>query len=54
VIAVEFRVAGESQSLSSVRELAKLIREWPVFRLVDTWDSTGVAPWVRKGVTEAG
>ena len=36
----------ESQSFSSAKELAKLISEWPVSRLVDTWNSfAGVAPF---------
>jgi hypothetical protein len=36
----------ESQSFSSAKELAKLAREWPVSRLVDTWNSfAGVAPF---------
>jgi len=36
----------ESQSFSSAKELAKLTAEWPVSRLVDTWNSfAGVAPF---------
>ena len=31
--------ADESQSFSSAKELAKLTAEWPVSRLVDTWNS---------------
>src|SRR5271156_5140576 len=38
--------ADESQSFSSAKELAKLTTEWPVSRLVDTWNSfAGVAPF---------
>jgi hypothetical protein len=38
--------ADESQSFSSAKELAKLTAEWPVSRLVDTWNSfAGVAPF---------
>jgi len=38
--------ADESQSFSTARELAKLAAEWPVSRLVDTWNSfAGVAPF---------
>src|SRR5438067_11486088 len=36
----------ESQSFSSPKELAKLTAEWPISRLVDTWNSfAGVAPF---------
>jgi hypothetical protein len=31
--------ADESQSFSSAKELAKLTAEWPISRLVDTWNS---------------
>jgi hypothetical protein len=34
--------ADESQSFSSAKELAKLTAEWPVSRLVDTWNSLRV------------
>jgi hypothetical protein len=38
--------ADESQSFSSTKELAKLTAEWPVSRLVDTWNSfASVAPF---------
>ncbi len=38
--------AGESQSFSTAKELAKLTAEWPASRLVDTWNSfAGVAPF---------
>src|SRR5271163_164146 len=38
--------ADESQSFSTAKELAKLTAEWPVSRLVDTWNSfAGVAPF---------
>jgi len=38
--------AGESQSFSNARELAKLTAEWPASRLIDTWNSfAGVAPF---------
>jgi hypothetical protein len=38
--------ADESQSFSSAKELAKLMAEWPVSRLVETWNSfAGVAPF---------
>ena len=38
--------AGESQSFSNAKELAKLTAEWPASRLVDTWNSfAGVAPF---------
>ena len=38
--------ADESQSFSTTRELAKLTAEWPVSRLVETWNSfAGVAPF---------
>ena len=38
--------ADESQAFSSAKELAKLTAEWPVSRLIDTWDSfAGVAPF---------
>jgi hypothetical protein len=34
----------QSQSFSTAKELAKLTAEWPVSRLVDTWNSfAGVA-----------
>ena len=37
--------ADESQSFSTAKELAKLTADWPVSRLVDTWNSfAGVAP----------
>jgi hypothetical protein len=40
------RRAEESQSFPSAKELAKLSAEWPVSRLVDTWNSfAGVAPF---------
>ena len=36
----------ESQSFSSAKELAKLTADWPVSRLVDTWNSfAGVTPF---------
>jgi uncharacterized protein DUF3489 len=36
----------ESQSFSNAKELAKLTAEWPVSRLVETWNSfAGVAPF---------
>jgi hypothetical protein len=36
----------KSQSFSTAKELAKLTAEWPVSRLVDTWNSfAGVAPF---------
>jgi len=36
----------ESQSFSSAKELGKLSAEWPVSRLVDTWNTfVGVAPF---------
>jgi Protein of unknown function (DUF3489) len=43
----DFPVGGdESQSFSTAKELAKLTAEWPVSRLVDTWNSfAGVAPF---------
>jgi hypothetical protein len=38
--------ADESQSFSTAKELAKLTAEWPMSRLVDTWNSfAGVAPF---------
>jgi Protein of unknown function (DUF3489) len=38
--------AGESQSFSTAKELAKLTAEWPASRLLDTWNSfAGVAPF---------
>jgi hypothetical protein len=38
--------ADQSQSFSTAKELAKLTAEWPVSRLVDTWNSfAGVAPF---------
>src|SRR5690242_19586261 len=38
--------ADESQSFSNEKELAKLTAEWPVSRLLDTWNSfAGVAPF---------
>jgi hypothetical protein len=38
--------ADGSQSFSSVKDLAKLTAEWPVSRLLDTWNSfAGVAPF---------
>jgi hypothetical protein len=38
--------ADESQSFSTAKELAKLTGEWPVSRMVDTWNSfAGVAPF---------
>jgi hypothetical protein len=38
--------ADASQSFSSSKELAKLTAEWPVSRLVDTWNSfAGLAPF---------
>ena len=38
--------AGETQSFSNAKELAKLTAEWPASRLVDTWNSfAGVAPF---------
>lgn len=38
--------ADELQSFSTAKELAKLTSEWPVSRLVDTWNSfAGVAPF---------
>jgi len=38
--------ADQSQSFSTAKELAKLTAEWPVCRLVDTWNSfAGVAPF---------
>jgi hypothetical protein len=36
----------ESQSFSTAKELAKLTAEWPLSRLVETWNSfAGVAPF---------
>jgi hypothetical protein len=36
----------ESQSFSTAKELAKLTAEWPMSRLIDTWNSfAGVAPF---------
>ena len=38
--------ADQSQSFSTAKELAKLTAEWPVSRLVDTWNSfAGVSPF---------
>src|ERR1700691_897229 len=38
--------ADESQSFSTAKELAKLTAEWPMSRLVETWNSfAGVAPF---------
>ena len=38
--------ADESQSFSTMKELAKLTADWPASRLVDTWNSfAGVAPF---------
>ena len=38
--------ADESQSFTNQKELAKLTAEWPISRLVDTWNSfAGVAPF---------
>ena len=38
--------ADESQSFSTPKELGKLTAEWPVSRLVETWNSfAGVAPF---------
>jgi hypothetical protein len=38
--------ADQSQSFSNAKELAKLTAEWPVTRLVETWNSfAGVAPF---------
>jgi hypothetical protein len=38
--------ADQSQSFSTAKELAKLTTEWPVSRLVDTWNSfAGVSPF---------
>src|ERR1700722_1832633 len=38
--------ADHSQSFSTAKELAKLTAEWPVSRLIDTWNSfAGVAPF---------
>jgi hypothetical protein len=38
--------ADQSQSFSNAKELAKLTAEWPVSRLLDTWNSfAGVAPF---------
>jgi hypothetical protein len=38
--------ADESQSFSTAKELVKLTAEWPVSRLVETWNSfAGVAPF---------
>jgi len=38
--------ADESQSFSTAKELAKLTAEWPMSRLVDSWNSfAGVAPF---------
>jgi hypothetical protein len=38
--------ADESQSFSTARDLAKLTAEWPVSRLVETWNSfAGIAPF---------
>jgi hypothetical protein len=38
--------ADQSQSFSTAKELARLAAEWPMSRLVDTWNSfAGVAPF---------
>lgn len=38
--------AGESQSFTNQIELAKLTADWPISRLVDTWNSfAGVTPF---------
>jgi Protein of unknown function (DUF3489) len=38
--------ADESQSFTNQKELAKLTADWPISRLVDTWNSfAGVAPF---------
>jgi hypothetical protein len=38
--------ADQSQSFSNAKELAKLTAEWPVTRLVETWNSfAGAAPF---------
>src|SRR5271163_417591 len=38
--------ADESQSFTTLKELAKLTADWPISRLVDTWNSfAGVAPF---------
>jgi len=38
--------ADNSQSFATAKELAKLTAEWPVSRLLDTWNSfAGVAPF---------
>jgi hypothetical protein len=38
--------ADHSQSFSTAKELAKLTAEWPVSRLIETWNSfAGVAPF---------
>ena len=38
--------ADHSQSFSTAKELAKLTAEWPMSRLIDTWNSfAGVAPF---------
>lgn len=38
--------ADESQSFTNLKELAKLTADWPMSRLVDTWNSfAGVAPF---------
>ena len=38
--------ADNLQSFSTAKELAKLTAEWPIFRLVETWNSfAGVAPF---------
>jgi len=38
--------ADESQSFSTAKELAKLAAEWPLSRLVETWNSfAGVSPF---------
>ncbi len=38
--------ADESQSFSTAKDLAKLTAEWPLSRLVETWDSfAGVTPF---------
>ncbi len=38
--------ADESQVFTTAKELAKLTAEWPLARLVETWNSfAGVAPF---------
>jgi hypothetical protein len=49
IVALAGLLAGADnlQSFSSAKELAKLTEEWPVSRLVETWNSfAGVAPFV--------